>query len=280
MAINTFKETIGLEPQSLRHDVYEHYSFNERSDPELVQTALRVHAEGYTTMGFVSDDAVDNDGKLIDSIDHARGEFIDYFLAVNPVNASDMSTMRKINIPPGGSVENLPAFQLTKDGLYEEGVTLLEDLKQDGYQIKEIAGLARTKEASPKAVYELLRDAFQASLLQNEVWFFSIVSSTFDSLTKYFGKSTFKVIGEDIKINDYRVNERIQLRPSLLMVDKLFESMIYDIENSKGNKEKQRILGMFLYFSDGLPRDRMGVGPTSYRDNLLTFLAQMENSNE
>ena len=280
MAINTFKETIGLEPQSLRHDVYEHYSFNERSDPELVQTALRVHAEGYTTMGFVSDDAVDDDGRLIDSIDHARGEFIDYFLAVNPVNASDMSTMRKINIPPGGSVENLPAFQLTKDGLYEEGVTLLEDLKQDGYQIKEIAGLAKSEEGSPIGLYEILRNVYHSTLGKNEVWFFSIVTTTFDSFIRHFGKSAFKVIGDDVKIFDKRVNKDIKLRPALLDVDRSLEIMIKDIELSENKKERQRLLNMFLYWSDGLEAKDMGQKAADYKDDLMTLLNNKSHSNE
>ena len=265
------KETITTAPVPPRHDLYEHYAGNEFTNPELVDTALRVHAEGYTTMGFVSDDAIAPDGTLDETIDHSRGCFTDYYLAVNPGNARDMATMRKINIPPSGTVEDLPAFQLSKEGLYPEGISFLRNLESDGYHIKEIAGLARTKESPASSVYELLRSVLQEALHKDEVWLFSIVSSTFDSLTKYFGHTAFNVIGADVKINDYRVNERIQLRPSIVIPNMLFESMIRDVEHASSPKSQLKILGMFMYFTDGINEATMGERSAAYRRSLLAL---------
>jgi len=266
------KEQLNTKPELSRSDLYIHLSGNEITDPALVELALKVHAEGYTTMGFVSEDAVSPEGMLDETIDHSRGYFTEYYLAVNPNNKRDMVTMRKINMPPKGSVEDLPAFQLTKEGLFCEGITHLKALHEEGYHIKEIAGLARTKEASRIGVYELLRGVLQNALNNNEAWFFSIVSTTFDSLTKYFGSTAFNVIGSDVKINDYRVNERIKLRPSILLPDKLFQSMIKDIETDVNLDSRFNIIKMLLYFSEGLDNERMGNDVVDYIGQIKSFI--------
>lgn len=257
-----------------RNDLYDHYYFTEASDPELVEIARRVQADGYTTMGFVSGDAVAPDGTLIDSIDHSRGDYTDYYLAVSPSNADDKATMRKINIPPYGAVEDLPAYALSKDSLYRGSTEQLHDMQNHSFNIKEIAGLARTREASPSAVYELLRDVLQESLGRDEIWFFTIVSGTYGSLTKYFGKSAFRLIGDDVKINDPRVDEKVLLKPVLLFPDHLFDSMIYDVENSSNDRERRKILNMFLYFTEGLTESSMGEYVSNYRQLVMSRIHQ------
>ena len=169
-------------------------------------------------------------------------------------------------------VEDLPAFQLSKSGFYSEGPAFLHNLERDGYQIKEIAGLARTKDASASSVYELLRGVFHDSLTRNEAWFFSIVSSTYDAITRYFGQTAFTVIGDDVKINDYRVNERIQLRPSILIPDNFLTSLLYDIERSTDHKAQIKLIGMFIYLTDGLTDDLMGDKVSNYRRELRKLL--------
>jgi len=109
-------------------------------------------------------------------------------------------------------------------------------------------------------------------LNNNEAWFFSIVSTTFDSLTKYFGSTAFNVIGSDVKINDYRVNERIKLRPSILLPDKLFQSMIKDIETDVNLDSRFNIIKMLLYFSEGLDNERMGNDVVDYIGQIKSFI--------
>jgi len=235
-----------------RADLYTHQSGNEFTDPDLVKQALRIHAEGYVTMGFVKEEAVAQEGILDDAIDHSRGCFTEYFVATNPNNSKDMATMRKISIPTTGSIEDLPAFELTKEALYSDSVTQLKELAHRGYDIKEIAGLSRTKEASSFAVYELLRSVIQDALYKDEVWFFSIVTTTFFSLRKYFGKSAFHVMGDDVKINDHRVNDRIKLKPVILIPSTAFLEMIQEIESMPDNASRKKIIGVFNYFTEGL----------------------------
>jgi len=254
-----------------RQDYYQHFTFNQLSDAELVHTALRVHAEGYTTMGFVSGDAVNPDGTLDESIDHSRGCFTDYYLAVKPDNPEDMATMRKIHIASGSSVTDLPGFGLCREGLHQNTINYLNELEMSGFCIKEMAGLARTKSAPAAVVYELLRFAIQGALGNDEIWYFCLVLDTFDSLAKYFGRSTFIVIGEDVKLSDERVSERIQLRPSIVVLDKLFVSMIKDAEEARDSKAQQKILGMLLYITEGLDDSKLGEEVADYRRKLLTF---------
>ena len=48
---------------------------------------VKVHAEGYCTMNFVEDSAIDPaTGWLAEDIDKARGPYVDIFVAENPAN--------------------------------------------------------------------------------------------------------------------------------------------------------------------------------------------------
>ena len=260
-----------------RSDLYDYYAFNEQSSPELVETALKVHAEGYTTMGFVSSDAVGPDGKLVQQIDHSRGENVDYFLLIDPGDLANKATVRKINLLPGLSLENLPGYQLTKGGLYLQTQEYFDELLTQGFQIKEISGLARTKDAPPAMVYELLRDLLHNSLTKNEAWFFSIVSSTLDSLTKYLGKSAFEILGDAVNINDHRVNEIVSLVPALLLPDKFLDNLLDDIgKESSSTRESKKLIGMFLYMSEGLERGEISDDVYNYRQNILDYLSSLE----
>lgn len=278
--MNPKLENLNVAPSELkrdRNDLYVHYAFNESSDPELVEVALKVHAEGYTTMGFVGSDAVDSDGKLIQQIDHSRGENVDYYLLVDPRDSDNKSTVRKINLLPSLVLEDLPGYALTKSSQYPDTQNYLSELRDKGFNIKELSGLARTKNAPPAMVYELLRDLLHTSLTKNEAWFFSIVSSTLDSLTKYLGKSAFGVLGDAVNINDSRVNEIVALVPTILFPDQFLDNLLDDIKKETLEKKSKKLIGMFLYMSEGLLQDEISDNVYNYRRSVMDYLSSLEN---
>jgi hypothetical protein len=262
--------------EQVNSDQYYHYSFTELTNPELVDVALRVHAEGYTAMGFVSSDAVDPDGKLTEQIDHSRGDNVDYFLLVDRNDTNNKATIRKINLAPEDKVNKLPGYSLTESGLYPHSVQHLSQLSLSGYEIKELSGLARTAEAPPVMIYAILKDVLHSSLSDQEAWFFSIVSNTLNSLTKYLGKSAFKILGEEVRIKDYRVQEQVVLVPAIFMPDQYLDNLIDDIEGAETPQASQKLLSMFLFVSEGLGEKEMSAKAYDYRQRVFEFLNNLE----
>jgi len=266
--------TIEAPNQQPRNDLYDHYAFNESTNPELVEVALRVHAEGYTAMGIVSSDVLEPEGKFGEKVDHARGDNVDYFLLVDPKNPSYMATVRKINLKPGEKTKDLPGIKLTKNSIHKDGIDYLNLIEESNYQIKELSGFSRSRYASPSMAYELLRDVLHGGLNKNEAWFLCILSNTLKSLTRYFGESAFKLLGDETNINDEWVNQSMKFIPTVLFPDKFLSSLVFDIDRAENTLDKRKLQGMFMYASEGLSREDMDSTSYEYRAHLLEFLNQ------
>lgn len=251
----------------LRNDSYEHLVFKEKDNPELVREALRIHAEGYLTMGFINQDAVTDDGLVDSEIDHARGDSVDYYLAIKPENELDAATARKINIPIGEDFRVLPAYQLCKNTISEEGFQLISNIPPNS--LKEIAGMSRTEIAQKFSIVELLRDIYQDSYGKNEVWFFSIVDETLDFMDKYFGSNNFIRIGSDTRIDDPRVKDQIRLIPVIFNVDNLLDNFMSNIASSSQPRNRNKLIFTFFYSIEGIPEAKLPDNIKLFRDYLL-----------
>lgn len=239
-----------------RSDKYLHGKFTEYESPESAELAWRIHAQGYRAMGFVKDEAITPEGFLADGIDHSRGTDTDYYLAINPAKETDMATMRIINLPVGGTYKDLPAYQVSQHRLSPEGHNTLVNIENQDIRLKEIAALSRTEQASPLAVHELFRRVIHEAQGKGEVWFFSVVSSTFTSLTKTMGEESFTVIGEDVPIDDDRVSEAVALRPALFYPDTFLDTLCRSYLNA-GDREKIRLRRSLIFFTEGLEDSRL-----------------------
>jgi hypothetical protein len=245
---------------SPRQDIYQHMEATVDVDPLLVDRALKVHTEGYLSMNFVGPDAVGSDGYLVEGVDKSRRPNTLYYLALNPNQAEDAATMRKVSLSTGETYTNLPTFDTCSQSLTREGMRLLEETPVS--QLKEIAGLARTRAADPSSVYEIIRNAIHRAVGHNEIWFFGIVSTTYESLVKRLGTKNLQVIGEDVPINDSRVNPDIKLRPTIVRPDEFVLNIFREYVESSEYREKVRFLKTFQYFSEGLDVGNMlGVKP-------------------
>ncbi|MDB5186448.1 MAG: hypothetical protein JWL85_971 [Candidatus Saccharibacteria bacterium] len=268
-ARNSINKVFEEELRPPRGDAFRHVRVTEASNPELVMEAWRVHAEGYYSVGFVNKDAITKEGFMASDIDKARGPYVDYFLAVNPEDDSERATMRKINLSEGGTYKDLPAYQLCKDKLSPMGIALLESMQNQDVRLKEIGALARTPNTSPIAVHEMFRDAIQEALGKNEVWFFSIVSTTHKTLAKSFGEKNLRVIGEDVPLEDERVNEGIALKPTIVRPDDFIDNMLTAYLEAKTAPERIRLKRSLLFFTDGLDSRHMSEQVFTTRQTML-----------
>jgi|AntRauTorckE6833_2_1112554.scaffolds.fasta_scaffold00046_4 hypothetical protein len=247
------KETLSrVEP-----DQYTHFNFLESDSLIMAQEAWRIHAEGYVAMKFVNQDAVTSSGALVADIDKARGDNVEYNIALNPDDERDCASMRKIHLPEGGSFIDLPAYSICKANLSKEGLAKLHHLESEGYNMKEISALAKTKDAAPRAIFELFRNVIHGSMGRDEAFFFSLVSATHQVLTPRLSEANFLVLGEDTDINDARVERGVKLRPLLTMPDQFIDNIFEAYVTTESNVAKRKLAQSLVFYTDGLVREQM-----------------------
>jgi hypothetical protein len=258
-----------LLPIRLRQDQYRYIEATETTSREYVEDAWRIHAIGYSTMGFVTQDAIDKDGFLVPDIDKSRRENTTYYIAVNPYNYEDRATLRLVNLKEGEDCKQLPAYELCKDQLIEESKNYLLELDHPTSRLKEISGLAKTEHSNPIAIYELLRKIIRDALGKNEIWFFSGVSSTVILLAKNLGERNIQIIGDDISIDDDRVNPTLRLRPAIFQPDLFYENLFDEFKNASNPARKAKLKRSIIFYADGLGEDELGLENLIVRNNLL-----------
>jgi hypothetical protein len=242
--------------------MYDIHSFTETDNYEMAKFAWRIHASGYESMRFVKSSAVTDDGYLDDGIDKSRGELVDYYIATKKdtaLDAFDAATLRKINLPANGTVDSLPAYQLCQTSLYDEGEAYLRSIENPDIRIKEIGAMARTETSSPLAVFELLRNGVHESLGKNEIWFFSIVSTTFNTLVENFGQDAIRQIGHPVTINDSRVQDSIILVPAVANVDRFFSEIYAAAAQEADPQARFKKMRSLHFFTDGITDEELGT---------------------
>lgn len=267
-----------------RLDRYQIANFTELTSPQQVEQAHKIHGAGYVAEGFVKPSALLSDGTLPPDIDKARGANVDYYLSsgwdVDSANSltTAAATMRKINIPLGGSIEDLPAYRLCDEVLDPAYKDFLLSVPNAPKNVKEIGALARTRDASPAAVFELFRDALQDGREKGEVWFFSIVSSTYASLANNFGDNAIRRIGEDISFSDDRINEGITLVPAMVHTESFIDEIRQAIDNSSERKQTLQYMRSFMFFTEGLGPESLTPESAELREQLQLLSSMRQRS--
>lgn len=254
-------------PRPPRTDMYDIRRFRETDNPKFASLARSIHAIGYQTMGFVKTSAITPEGQLIGEIDKARGPLVDYYVGPGSYHQTDIMpnvktidavTMRKIHVPAGGTVVDLPAYQVCRDSLYLEDHAFLLGLDNASTRLKEIGALAGTPKSHPTGIYELLRNAIHEAHGRDEVWIASIVSTTYAALSKRLGKNTLRQIGEPVPIRSEHVNESVSLVPITTNVDGFVNAIYQSLTNETNEQVRRRQLDSFLFFAEGLRDDELG----------------------
>lgn len=255
-----------------RRDHYFHHIFTETDNPQLAQEAWRIHAEGYHEADFVSQAAITQEGFMASTIDKSRGDSTQYYLAVNPTNEMDKSSLRKINVGPGKTYRDLPAYELCQNTLWPEGLAELEEAERNGIAIKEIAAMARTVQGRPEGIHELIRHAVHDALGQREAWLFSIVSTTYKSFIKNFASQNMRLIGSDVSLSDNRVKEDIVLKPVIVDIDNFMATLYSAYLTAERPIQKERLRRSFLFMSEGLDERQLGPWLAESRYNLTAIV--------
>jgi len=254
-------------PRPPRTDRYDIRRFRETDNPKFASLARSIHAIGYQTMGFVKPSALTSEGHLRSEIDKARGPLVDYYVGPGSSDQTDIMpnvrtidavTMRKIHVPPGGGVVDLPAYQVCRDSLYLEDHAFLLGLNNADTRLKEIGALAGTPKSHPTGIYELLRNAIHEAHGRDEVWIASIVSTTYAALTKRFGTGALRQIGEPVPIRSEHVNESVSLVPVMTNVDSFVDAIYQSLTREMNEQARRRQLDSFLFFAEGLRDDELG----------------------
>lgn len=252
-------------------DRYWHVSFFEQEAPDLAVEAQRIHAEGYRAMGFVTEDAIEEDKTLSADIDKARGPNVEYFLATkseDATDADDRAALRKVHLTQGQTYEDLPAYSLSKDKLSDLGQAYLRAVSYSA-DLKEIGALARTKDAHPMAVHELFREIVQGAQGKNEVWMMTVVSTTYASLVGSFGSKNFILIGDNIPLDDSRVGDQIELKPAIVQPAEFIDNILASYNAAATLQEKLRLQRSFMFMTEGLPPHKMSEEVFHARQELL-----------
>lgn len=266
----------------LRKDAFKYRLVREAaygdSDP-LIAQALRIQADGYTNdKEFVEPHAVEEDGALPDDIDEARGKNVDYIIGIPKDSKKDFAdsgleqgvSVRKMHIPEGGSLKDLPFYKKSYESLYPDYSEYLDSV--DPSKIKEIAALSKLPGTSNKGVFEILRAVHQDALGKGEVWVFSIVSTTFNVFKHEFGDTAIQQIGDKVKFQDERIKENVELVPAILhpdvFIDELRRAALAECETGN-TQQAHRIMRSFAFFTDGLSNDQLSEESYSLKSDII-----------
>lgn len=259
----------GIDAIKLRDDYFQHFRFTEKDGGLLVDEARRLHAQGYLSLGFVEPTAIESDGSISADLDKARGGDVIYYLAYDEHTGQYASTMRKIAISNNRHFTSLPAIGLCRESFSSGSLEMLSEIDSSKAQLLELAALAGDPKAGYRAIYESLRNGLHDGIQKNEVWIFSLVASTHDSLVKNMGAEVFTVLGNDVKIEDHRVSDNVRLRPLLLDTSTFLETLLGTCENEDiSDSDRMRYLKSFIFFSDGLGKDAISERVYNARRNL------------
>ena len=247
----------GMSPVATREDRYEYERFYEKTDPDLVLLARKLHASSYMGEGFVYDGAVSEDGTMADDMDKARGQAVEYYIGYEPIDDEriPVSTLRKISLESYETVKDLPGYQLSKDYLYEEEGEWLDSIAPR--RIQEISSFGHIPESPSTAGLELLRTVLQDSVGKDEMWFFTMVSEKYNTLVKLFGPEAVRRIGDSIPLDDPRV-ANISLVPAIVDTSIFFQQVYESAINETVPAIRRRRIGVLTNFTEGLTEAQMG----------------------
>ena len=257
MIDKSVKADFDVNSVATRKDRYVYEHFSEQTKPNLVLLARQLHARSYMGEGFVYNEAVDDDGTMANDIDKARGDSVKYYIGYEPKDDEHVpvSTLRKISLQGGETIEDLPGYQLSKNELYEEERDWLASIAPR--RIQEISSFGHIPESPSTSGLELLRTVLQDSIGSDEIWFFTMVSEKYNTLVNLFGPEAVRKIGESISIDDPRVAD-VTLIPAIV-VPSIFFQQVHDavLDESVPAKRRRRI-GVLTNFTEGLTEAQMG----------------------
>lgn len=236
--------------------------FTEDRYPEGALRVQQIQGESYVAKGFVYETALDEYGRLLPELDRSRGKDVEYYLATakerNAAGEYGQASLRKISIPKDGALEDLAAYRYSRDTLFPEvEASLRESIEKSGVDnIKEIAALSKTNNASSLVSFELLREITQESIRDNtqEKWLITFAQSAYRALHARFGGMSLQQIGElvAVDVGDDRTSDELRLVPTLVEPCVSLDGIVDAIHVAQTPAEKKRLCEGLLFMVDGL----------------------------
>jgi hypothetical protein len=255
-------------PLTLLPRAYRHVAFTQAAQPALALEAWRLQAQGYRRAGFVGAEAIADDGGLAPDIDLSRRPNTTYYMAFNDLDPNDRATLRLNDALEGGSYRDLPAYVHARNALSPFGQALLDDLDRRGIRIREVAALAGDGATAARSVLDVLRHVIHESQDSSDVWLVTTVASTHQFLEGNFGKLNFIVLGDDISIDDARVNPVITLRPSLMQPREFLDNILRCHAIASAPRDKRMLMRGLSFMAEGLEPSQMSPAVSSALDKL------------
>ncbi len=229
--------------------------FTERTNPEKALAVQQLQGESYFDEGYITEEGLDEYGRLKSYLDQARGDSVRYVTA--EINGEVMGAVRQIQIPPGGGLQDLPSYNKSVGSMFPEYRQLLESEADSivGRGVIEISSLSRKKNAPPSVLLEVIREIFQQEIRAKSdvVWLVTATDNSFNMLRSRYGKRAVVPIGDRIPvIEGDPVTKEVGLQPSIIEPGRVFEGMALSVNEEENPVQKKRLLKSLAFLADGL----------------------------
>lgn len=238
-----------------RRDMFVYENALQKDNPFLADIAQEVHARSYKGEGFIHDEAIGPDGRIIQEIDKSRGPLVKYYVGRSS-EGQPVSTLRMIDAASEGGVTCLPGFTLCKEVITDEGFAFLDEAEHSGRPVKEISSFGHIPEVSSLAGVEMLRTALHDSFGTDEVWYFAMVSQKLQALTHMFGPRAIRTIGQSVALDDARISG-VSLTPAIVDTTSFFDDIKDAINEEDDEATRRRYIKYLRVFTEGIDPTRL-----------------------
>ena len=253
-------------------DTFDHWSGTPGSPDAatMLPLAWQTHAEGYLRTGLAKPAAI-KDGLLSPVIDKSRHvkEGITYYLATNPNDPNERSTAR---LAEADSVEALPTYSLTGEGIHPENLVMMKEAFSSGRGMKEVGALANSSNGHSQGATEILRrivvDVLSSDESEPRLLFCSMVDRARQGLAMTLAPENFKPIGSPTILEENEFRQETTLVPIVIDVEKFVSNAFAAYKNSDRSSERRRFLKSALYFAEPLTPEYIPEELAAIREKL------------
>ncbi len=260
----------------VREDSYQYYYFSSGDFPGGELLSKQIQAQSYVNRGLVHPEGLITveDGKQILAPDIATpsdvslDHHIEYIVGCEKgsidfdPNTGKLVTWKKNYAP----IDSLPTYTYCKDSIWNQWNKYLREVDENpNLKLVEPEGLGKTENAGRGVVTEFMRNEIQRAMGKGEIWFMGLVEQTvYKSFVHNWGPYAVRQIGEPKQLDHPHVDESVNLVPSVMNIDRFFYNFAHAIVIS-GNDYNQRLLGNFVYMTEGMSDKKLGPQIAEFR---------------
>ena len=237
-------------------------SFTESQWPEGAFAAQQVQAASYLDMGYVKADAIDDDGRLHQELDHSRDGSGTYFAALDAAGTIQAS-IRLTELQPGEDLVELPSYRHAQTAISDEAGEEIARLRRIGARLVDGSALCKLPTASPLASYAVIREAIRHGIRADSevVWLMTVTTAAWQTLKSAFGSAMWQIGGDvPTEHGDDRVVPT-KLIPAMAAMKAVPARLVEDIEATEDPATRSRLIRTLALIVDGLEDHHLGADP-------------------